>query len=598
MSAPHAHQGHAHGAHDPARDSGLRTVEQHLEVVLSAVRVLPATRVPLGEAFGRTLAEPVVSRVDIPVFDNSAMDGFAVRSADVAAAASDHPIRLRVVADLPAGTSLDPALAPGEAARIMTGSPVPADADAIVPFEDTAGGLHGTGDIVEVRAAAAAGAHVRRRGADSVAGTEIVSAGTLLGGFQVAAAAAAGVPDVAVHHTPRVAVVSTGSELAEPGGALERGQIPESNSLLLDGLVRGAGADVVLRATVPDEVGELRAVLAEAVARGADVLITSGGVSAGAYEVVKDTFGPGGELQFTKVAMQPGKPQGFGVLEGGMLVFGLPGNPVSVAVSFETFVRPALLALQGRAQRQRDRAAPAGGRRVAHPARPAAVPARGDRSLRPCALDGATGHRRRIGLAPRRRSRGRRGVRGRSRRRARRRRRRPRGCHADSMSFTHLDAAGHARMVDVTEKQPTVRSATARGFVRCAPDIVAALRDGSVPKGDVLAVARIAGIQGAKQTPALLPLAHVIGVHGATVDLVVEDAGVAVEATVRTADRTGVEMEALTAVSVAALAIVDMVKGLDKATSIEDVRIIAKTGGKSGPWVRPGENVSASGETR
>ncbi|AZS37896.1 Molybdopterin molybdenumtransferase 2 [Microbacterium lemovicicum] len=353
MSASHAHPG-GHGTHDVARDSALRTVEQHLEVVLSAVRVLPTTRVPLGEAFGRTLAEPVVSRVDIPVFDNSAMDGFAVRSADVAAAASDHPIRLRVVADLPAGTSLDPALAPGEAARIMTGSPVPADADAIVPFEDTAGGLHGTGDIVEVRAAAAAGAHVRRRGADSVAGTEIVSAGTLLGGFQVAAAAAAGVPDIAVHHTPRVAVVSTGSELAEPGGALERGQIPESNSLLLDGLVRGAGADVVLRATVADEVGELRAVLAEAVARGADVLITSGGVSAGAYEVVKDTFGPGGELQFTKVAMQPGKPQGFGVLEGGMLVFGLPGNPVSVAVSFETFVRPALLALQGRAQRQRD----------------------------------------------------------------------------------------------------------------------------------------------------------------------------------------------------------------------------------------------------
>jgi len=155
------------------------------------------------------------------------------------------------------------------------------------------------------------------------------------------------------------------------------------------------------------------------------------------------------------------------------------------------------------------------------------------------------------------------------------------------MSFTHLDAAGHARMVDVTDKQPTVRSATARGFVRCAPAIVAALRDGSVPKGDVLAVARIAGIQGAKHTPALLPLAHVIGVHGASVDLAVEDDGVAVEATVRTADRTGVEMEALTAVTVAALTIVDMVKALDKATSIEHVRIVAKTGGKSGPWTRP-----------
>ena len=157
------------------------------------------------------------------------------------------------------------------------------------------------------------------------------------------------------------------------------------------------------------------------------------------------------------------------------------------------------------------------------------------------------------------------------------------------MSFTHLDPRGHARMVDVTEKQPTVRSATARGFVRCAPAVVSALRDGAVPKGDVLAVARISGIQAAKRTPELLPLAHVIGVHGAVVDLVIEDDGVAIEATVRTADRTGVEIEALTAVSVAALAVVDMVKGLDKATSIQDVRIIAKTGGKSGDWHRPDE---------
>jgi len=157
------------------------------------------------------------------------------------------------------------------------------------------------------------------------------------------------------------------------------------------------------------------------------------------------------------------------------------------------------------------------------------------------------------------------------------------------MSFTHLDESGRARMVDVTLKQPTVRSATARGFVRCSADVVAALRDGTVPKGDVLAVARIAGIQAAKRTPDLLPLAHVIGVHGAAVDLAVVDEGVEVEATVRTADRTGVEMEALTAVSVAALAIVDMVKGLDKATSIENVRIVAKTGGKSGDWLRPGE---------
>ena len=154
------------------------------------------------------------------------------------------------------------------------------------------------------------------------------------------------------------------------------------------------------------------------------------------------------------------------------------------------------------------------------------------------------------------------------------------------MTFTHLDDAGHARMVDVTHKQPTVREATATGSVRCAPHVVEALRSGDVPKGDVLAVARIAGISAAKRTAELLPLAHVIGVHGVTVDLEVADDGVHVTATVRTADRTGVEMEALTAVAVAALAVVDMVKGMDKGTSIADVRLVAKSGGRSGDWRR------------
>lgn len=153
--------------------------------------------------------------------------------------------------------------------------------------------------------------------------------------------------------------------------------------------------------------------------------------------------------------------------------------------------------------------------------------------------------------------------------------------------FTHLDSAGHARMVDVTAKQPTVRAATASGRVVCGPEVVAALRSGGVPKGDVLAVARIAGISAAKRTAELLPLAHVIGVHGVVVDLTITDDGVDITATVRTADRTGVEMEALTAVSVAALAVVDMVKGIDKSVRIADVRLEAKSGGKSGDWVRP-----------
>ena len=152
--------------------------------------------------------------------------------------------------------------------------------------------------------------------------------------------------------------------------------------------------------------------------------------------------------------------------------------------------------------------------------------------------------------------------------------------------FTHLDGDGRVRMVDVTQKNPTVRRAVAQGFVECAPHVVAALRDGAVPKGDVLALARIAGIAGAKRTPELLPLAHVIGVHGATVEVEVVDDGVAIVATVSTADRTGVEMEAMTAVSVAALTIVDMVKGLDKRVEIVDIALIRKTGGKSGDWVR------------
>lgn len=155
------------------------------------------------------------------------------------------------------------------------------------------------------------------------------------------------------------------------------------------------------------------------------------------------------------------------------------------------------------------------------------------------------------------------------------------------MTFTHLDDSGRARMVDVTEKQPTVRSATASGFVRCPPAVIEALRDESVPKGDALAVARIAGIQGAKKCAELLPLAHVIGVHGAVVELEPGTEGVSVSATVRTADRTGVEMEALTAVSVAALTLVDMFKGIDKGIEIENIRLLEKTGGKSGTWRRP-----------
>ena len=333
----------------------LREVEEQQALILARVAERPlveSATVPVPAALGRTLRAPLRALVDIPVFDNSGMDGFAVRFEDVADAAPGRPARLRVVADLPAGTSLDPALAPGEAARIMTGSPVPSAADAVVPFEDTAGGLGDSlSEIAVERAPRAVGAHIRRRAEDSAAGDALLPAGVELGALQLAAAAAAGVFEVVVSRHPRVAVVSTGSELVPPGSPLERGQIPESNSQLLAGLVAQAGAEVVLRTSVPDDGdGPLRAV-AEATALGADVVVFSGGVSAGAYEPVKMMLAA--SMEFTKIRMQPGKPQGFGVTDAGVLLFGLPGNPVSAAVSFEVFVRPALLALQGRSQLHR-----------------------------------------------------------------------------------------------------------------------------------------------------------------------------------------------------------------------------------------------------
>lgn len=323
----------------------LLTVEEHRARVLDAVAVLPVETVRLADAAGRTLAAPVRAAHDLPGFDNSSMDGFAVRLADVEGADAENPVTLRVVADLPAGSSDDPSFGAGEAVRIMTGAPVPADADAIVPFEDTAGGLADSLGTIEVRRApAASGAFIRRRGGDTRAGDVVLSAGERLGPFALAAAAAAGVAELEVHRRPRVAVVSTGSELVAPGVVPGRGQTPDSNSTLLASLVSGTNADVTVISSLHDDANAIHALLEHAA--DVDVIVFSGGVSAGAYEPVRQALE--GRIAFAKVAMQPGKPQAFGVLHDGRLVFGLPGNPVSVGVSFEVFVRPALLALQGR----------------------------------------------------------------------------------------------------------------------------------------------------------------------------------------------------------------------------------------------------------
>ena len=348
-------------------------VAEHLATVLEQVVPLAPDSRAVAAARGRVLRHSVFASVDVPGFDCSAMDGFAVR--DISA-----PATLRVVADLPAGTDLDPRMDAGDAVRIMTGAPVPTDATAIVPFEDTERGLAGGLDAVTVLAAPRRpGAHIRRRGSGVREGELVASAGVRLTAARLGAIAAAGVGTVSVSRAPRVAVVSTGSELRPPGTPLGRGQIPESNSVLLAGLAEEAGAEVVLRTSVGDEGEGPRQAIAAAEAEGADVVVFSGGVSAGAYEVVKNTLGD--LMRFTHVRMQPGKPQGFGTSVAGTLLFGLPGNPVSAAVSFELFVRPVLRALEGDADLGREtfRVALAAGRR-ARPERVQYVPVRVDRS--------------------------------------------------------------------------------------------------------------------------------------------------------------------------------------------------------------------------
>ena len=244
--------------------SAMRSVEEHLEAVLAAVVPLDARPVAIAEAHGLVLREPVRAANDIPAFDNSAMDGFAVRHADVGSASADAPVALAVVADVPAGSGEDPRLEPGQAARIMTGAPVPSDADAIVPFEDTVGGLADSLDVATIVAAPRApGAFVRRAGQDARAGDEVLAAGVRMGPLQCSTAAAAGVAELVVSHRPRVAIVSTGSELVEPGEPLTRGRIPDSNGVLLAALAADAGADVVLRATIDDEGTSLRALVAD-----------------------------------------------------------------------------------------------------------------------------------------------------------------------------------------------------------------------------------------------------------------------------------------------------------------------------------------------
>jgi UTP--glucose-1-phosphate uridylyltransferase len=286
------------------------------------------------------VARDVRAKVDLPHFDNSSMDGYAVR-AESLAGAGDTPVRLRIVGEVAAGDDPTFSVGPGEAARIMTGAPMPEGADAVIAVEDTDGAPTGE---VECRATVWPGRYVRPRGEDVTSGAVVVSAGEVVGARTIALLAACGYAEVEVHRRPHVVVLSTGAELVEPGKPLQPGQIHDSNSSMLWAAAVGAGASAEIRAAVGDSDEELVRALDEVVGE-ADVVITSGGVSMGAYDVVKSAL-QGEGVDFVKVAMQPGKPQGFGLLTGPggrrVPLFALPGNPVSSFVSFEVFVRPAL----------------------------------------------------------------------------------------------------------------------------------------------------------------------------------------------------------------------------------------------------------------
>ena len=327
----------------------MRSVEEHRRVVAGLINPRPPVALPLADALGLVLAADVVAPLPLPGFDNSAMDGYAVLATDVADAGQDSPVRLPVAEDIPAGRTDIPTLAAGTAHRIMTGAPLPAGATAVVPVEATDGAT----DTVTIRSAPREGQHVRRAGEDVTAGTTVLRAGQVVTPATLGLAAALGLGELTVVPRQRVLVVSTGTELVGPGVPLQPGQIYESNGVMLAAAVRDAGADVAASPMTGDDVDAFRETLRGHVA-DADLILTTGGVSAGAYEVVKDALGGSGDVEFVKVAMQPGMPQGAGRLDG-VPVVTLPGNPVSALVSFEVFVRPALRVAMGRPDAERPR---------------------------------------------------------------------------------------------------------------------------------------------------------------------------------------------------------------------------------------------------
>lgn len=319
------------------------SVEELQARIRAGVSRLAPCAIALAQARGLILAEDVVAEVALPPFANSAMDGYAVRLADVCLASSETPVQLPVVGEIGAGNAGVRVIATGEAAKIMTGAPIPDGCDTVVPYEWTDRGSA----VVTITEAPSAGQHIRRAGEDVKVGDQMLTAGTRLGPRQLGLLAGLGSASVLAQPRPRVVVISTGSELCEPGTPLAPDSIYDANSHLIAASAEAVGATVRRVGIVPDDpVGfltSLRAELAEA-----DLVVTSGGVSQGDFDVVKEALIASGSMWFGPVAMQPGKPQGFGTVEG-VPIFTLPGNPVSSYISFEVFVVPAIRQMMGMA---------------------------------------------------------------------------------------------------------------------------------------------------------------------------------------------------------------------------------------------------------
>jgi molybdopterin molybdotransferase len=328
----------------------MLTVAQAQQRILDAVAPLGTERVTLADALGRVLAEPVVSRRTLPPFDNSGMDGYAVRHGDTSAASAPRPVLLDVVGESRAGMPPGGTLAPGTAMRIMTGAPVPAGADAVVRYEDTDSGR----DRVALHVAVTPGTNIRRAGEDMNPGDAILDPGRRLRPADLAACAALGWATLEVHRRPRVAVVSTGDELVEPDVEPGPGQIVDSNAVAIAAAVREAGGEPVRIGIARDTVEDLSRAFADAA--GCDLIISSAGVSMGDHDHVRDVVEAMGRMDFWRVAMRPGKPLAVGEV-GGAPFIGLPGNPVSSQVTFELFARPAVLGLQGATEVHRRRGA-------------------------------------------------------------------------------------------------------------------------------------------------------------------------------------------------------------------------------------------------